>query len=99
MYFKLVRLNKFVSTFKTKFKIGKAGYTVLQLLFSCFKKQQKDLSSQAQAKLNLKKISIVKVITLGLLLRAYSMAWRSVGANNADLIRQLRGETPLSVPI
>jgi len=35
---------------------------------------------------------VVRIGKLGFFFRAFSMAWRSVGANNEDLIRQLKGE-------
>lgn len=78
-------------------------FRLVTLSTSCFSadtsKNKKICHIQTKEDPNLKNISIVKVLTLGLLLRAYSMAWRSVGANNADLIRQLRGESPTSALI
>lgn len=86
------------------FKIQNQNLKVLRLVTlssSCFAAATRNKICHIQTKEdpNLKNISIVKVLTVGLLLRAYSMAWRSVGANNADLIRQLRGESPTSAPI
>lgn len=87
------------------FKIQNTNLKVLRLVTlssSCFSadtsKNKKICHIQTKEDPKLKNINI-KILTLGLLLRAYSMAWRSMGANNADLIRQLRGESPTSAPI
>ena len=37
------------------------------------------------------KIKLIKTLLVTFIIFANAMAWRSVGANNADLIRQLRG--------